>query len=72
VALGANLLLATKLDAARRIGSVLAAAEAGCALAEAGIGAGAADGMVPFTPDLLARRLMQAPAAAHPAPEAVA
>ena len=73
VALGANLLLATKLDAARRIGSVLAAAEAGCALAEAGIGAGAADGMVPFTPDLLARRLMQVPlAAAHPAPEAVA
>lgn len=73
VALGANMLLATKLDAARRIGSVLAAAEAGCALAEAGIGAGAADGMVPFTPDLLARRLMQMPlAAAHPAPEAVA
>lgn len=73
VALGCNLLLATKLDAARRIGSVLAAAEAGCALAEAGIGAGAADGMVPFTPDLLARRLMQVPqSAAHPAPEAVA
>jgi flagellar biosynthesis protein FlhF len=73
VALGANLLLATKLDAARRLGSVLAAAEAGCALAEAGIGAGAADGMVPFTPDLLARRLMQVPqSAAHPAPEAVA
>jgi flagellar biosynthesis protein FlhF len=73
VALGCNLLLATKLDAARRIGSVLAAAEAGCALAEAGIGAGAADGMVPFTADLLARRLMQVPqSAAHPAPEAVA
>jgi len=73
VALGANLLVATRLDAARRLGSVLAAAEAGCALAEAGIGAGAADGMVPFTPDLLARRLMQVPlAAAHPAPEAVA
>lgn len=73
VALGASLLVATKLDAARRIGSVLAAAEVGCALAEAGIGPGAADGLVPFTPDLLARRLMQVPAAAaHPAPEAVA
>ena len=69
VALGCNLLLATKLDAARRIGSVLAAAEAGSALAEAGIGAGAADGMVPFTPDPLARRLMQVPqSAAHPPP----
>ena len=34
-ALGADLLIATKLDVARRMGSVLAAAEAGLALAEA-------------------------------------
>jgi flagellar biosynthesis protein FlhF len=60
-AMGTELLVATRLDVARRLGSVLAAAEAGLALAEAGIGPGAADGMVPFTPDLLARRLMQVP-----------
>ncbi len=58
---GADLLVATKLDVARRIGSVLAAAEAGLTLAEAGIGPGAADGMVSLTPDLLARRLLQVP-----------
>lgn len=61
---GARLLVATRLDAARRIGSVLAAAEAGLALAEAGIGPGAADGMVPMTPALLAQRLLQMPLAA--------
>jgi len=60
--LGATMLVATRLDAARRLGSVLAAAEAGLAIAEAGIGPGAADGMVPFTPELLAQRLMQLPA----------
>lgn len=70
-ALGADLLIATKLDVARRIGSVLAAAEAGLACAEAGIGPGAADGMVPLTPDLLSRRLMQLPIAL-PVPEPVA
>ena len=70
--LGANLLVATKLDVARRLGSILAAAEAGLALAEAGIGPGAADGMVPLTPDLLSRRLLQQPAAALPIPEPVA
>ena len=58
---GARLLAATRLDLARRIGAVLAAAAAGLALAEAGIGPGAADGMVPMTPDLLATRLMQVP-----------
>ena len=72
-ALGADLLIATKLDVARRIGSVLAAAEAGLALAEAGIGPGAADGMVPLTPDLLSRRLMKLPTATVlPVPEPVA
>jgi flagellar biosynthesis protein FlhF len=61
-ACGARLLAATRLDLARRIGAVLAAAGAGLALAEAGIGPGAADGLVPMTPDLLATRLMRTPA----------
>jgi flagellar biosynthesis protein FlhF len=69
---GARLLVATRLDATRRLGSILAAAEAGVALAEAGIGPGAADGMVPLTPELLARRLLQRPLAALPAPEPIA
>jgi flagellar biosynthesis protein FlhF len=60
-ACGARLLAATRLDLARRIGGVLAAAGAGLALAEAGIGPGAADGLVPMTPDLLATRLMCVP-----------
>lgn len=60
-ACGARLLAATRLDLARRIGGVLAAAGAGLALAEAGIGPGAADGLVPMTPDLLATRLMRVP-----------
>lgn len=73
VVLGADLLIATKLDVARRIGSILAAAEAGLALSEAGIGPGAADGMVPLTPGLLSQRLMKlAATAALPAPEPVA
>lgn len=54
---GADVLVATRLDCARRLGGVLAAAAEGLALAEAGIGPGAADGLVPFTPDLLAARL---------------
>jgi len=58
---GARLLVATRLDLARRIGGVLAAAHAGLALAEAGISPGAADGLVSLTPDLLATRLMQVP-----------
>jgi hypothetical protein len=48
---GANLLIATRLDQARRLGGVLAAAHAGrLALAEAGIGPGAADGLTALTP----------------------
>ena len=58
---GARLLVATRLDLARRIGGVLAAGEAGLALAEAGVGPGAADGLVPLTPDLLASRLLLVP-----------
>lgn len=57
-ALGARWLIATRLDLTRRLGGVLAAAEAGqLAFAEAGIGPGAADGLVPMTPALLAQRL---------------
>jgi flagellar biosynthesis protein FlhF len=58
---GARLLVATRLDLARRIGGVLSAADAGLALAEAGISPGAADGLVPLTPELLAGRLLQVP-----------
>ncbi len=56
---GARHLVATRIDLARRLGSVLAAAQAGrLSLAEAGIGPGAADGLTPLTPDFLAERLL--------------
>jgi flagellar biosynthesis protein FlhF len=59
-AAGASQLVATRLDLARRLGGILAAAAAGrLALTEAGIGAGAADGLVPLTPAFLAERLLQ-------------
>ena len=59
-AAGAARLVATRLDLTRRLGGVLAAASAGrLALTEAGMGAGAADGLVPLTPTFLAQRLMQ-------------
>ena len=61
-AAGATALVTTRLDVARRLGGVLAAATAGLSMAEAGIGPGAADGLVPLTPALLAGRLA---AAAH-------
>jgi flagellar biosynthesis protein FlhF len=54
-------LVTTRLDVARRLGCVLAAGSAGLALAEAGIGPGAADGLVQMTADLLARRLLEVP-----------
>ena len=50
--LGAVAMIATRLDITRRRGSVLGAAQH-LALAEAGVGPGAADGLVPFTPLLL-------------------
>ena len=57
-AAGATLLVATRLDLARRLGGVLAAAHAGrLVLTEAGIGPGAADGLAALTPALLAERL---------------
>jgi flagellar biosynthesis protein FlhF len=56
---GASGLVATRMDLARRIGNVLAAAAAGhLALAEAGVGPGAADGLTALTPDFLAGRLL--------------
>jgi flagellar biosynthesis protein FlhF len=60
-AMGAEYLIATRLDVARRLGSVLAAASAGLGLAEAGIGPGAADGLVNMTPEFLSQRLLQQP-----------
>ena len=63
-ALGAASLIVTRLDLARRMGSVLAAA-AFLPLTEAGIGPGAADGLVPFTPSLLAARLTRPESARH-------
>jgi flagellar biosynthesis protein FlhF len=65
-AIGTTHLIATRLDLARRAGSILAAADAaGLILAEAGIGTEAPDGLVPFTPALLAERLA---AGARPEP----
>ncbi|HEY6433897.1 MAG TPA: GTP-binding protein [Acetobacteraceae bacterium] len=57
--IGATMLVATRLDLARRIGGTLAAAHAGrLAMTEAGVGPGAADGLVPLTPAFLAERLL--------------
>jgi flagellar biosynthesis protein FlhF len=60
-ALGAQHLLPTRLDAARRLGGVLMAAKAGpLALTEAGIGPEVADGLETLTPEGLASRLLSA------------
>ena len=57
-AAGASLLVATRLDLARRLGWLLSAADAGkLTLTEAGVGPGAADGLTALTPALLASRL---------------
>jgi flagellar biosynthesis protein FlhF len=57
-ACGAHFLIATRLDIVRRLGGVIAAAAASrLPLTEAGIGPGAADGLISFTPSLLAARL---------------
>jgi flagellar biosynthesis protein FlhF len=58
-ALGIRWLLATKLDVARRLGGVLAAADAGLALAEAGIGPTIGRGLAALTPAGLARLLLR-------------
>lgn len=57
-AAGARLMVATRLDLSRRLGGILAAAHVGLALTEAGIGAGAADGLHQITPEWLASRLL--------------
>ncbi|WP_424814654.1 GTP-binding protein [Roseococcus sp. YIM B11640] len=57
--LGARHLLPTRLDMARRLGGVLAAAAAGLALTEAGTGPQVAHGMTTLTPAWLAERLLQ-------------
>ena len=57
--LGCRRAIVTQLDATRRLGSMLAMIEAaGLSLAEAGIAADIADGLLPFTPALLARLLL--------------
>jgi len=57
---GTALLVATRLDLARRLGSLLAAAGTGHVLTEAGVGPGAADGLRALTPAWLAERLQAA------------
>ncbi len=59
VALGARRMLATKLDAARRLGGLLAAADAGLAFAEAGIGPTIGQGLSPLSAGGLARLLLR-------------
>ncbi len=57
--IGARRLIATRLDIAKRLGSVLAAVDAGrFTFAEVGIGASVADGLGPLNPVSLARLLL--------------
>ncbi len=57
--LGTTMLIPTQLDLTHRLGGVLAAASAGLALTEAGIGPGVADGLQPITREWLAARLLK-------------
>jgi flagellar biosynthesis protein FlhF len=66
VALGARLLLPTRLDGTARLGGVLAAAEVGLALTEAGTGRSPAAGLERLDAAWLAARLL---AGAQPYPE---
>lgn len=59
VALGARAMVVTKLDAARRLGGVLAAAEAGLAFTHAGIGPTIGNGLCALSADGLARLLLR-------------
>ena len=60
VGLGARSLIATRTDLSRRLGGILCAASAsGLILAEAGVGDGAADGLVAMTPRFIASRLQR-------------
>lgn len=66
-AAGATALVATRLDVARRLGGIVAAAASGLPLAEAGTSPDAADGLQPLTPAWLAQRLVPPPPASAPA-----
>lgn len=60
-AAGATHLVTTRLDLARRLGCVLAAAAAGLAIAEASDSPGVADGLIDLTPARLALLLSRTP-----------
>jgi flagellar biosynthesis protein FlhF len=61
-ATGVRYFIPTRLDLARRLGSIVAAAVAGSmTLSEAGTGAGATDGLTPLTAEFLAARLCRMP-----------
>jgi flagellar biosynthesis protein FlhF len=65
-AAGTSLLVATRLDLARRLGGILAAsAAARLALTEAGVGPDAANCLQPITPGWLAARLLAVPGKEH-------
>ena len=57
--LGCRHLLPTRLDAARRLGGILAAAATGLAFTEAGTGMDVATGLTPMAPPWLAQKLSQ-------------
>jgi len=65
--LGARRLIATRLDVTRRLGAILAAADAGLALADAGVGRSIAETLVAMNPLALARLLLSAEAPASDA-----
>lgn len=68
---GVELLIATRIDRAGRLGGILAAAHgAGLALSEAGTGTGVADGLTPLTPKTIAVRLAGSRSAGSPADQA--
>lgn len=58
--LGATLLIATRLDQSRRLGGLLAAADAGLTFTDAGVSAAVADGLIRMTPAFLTERLAYA------------
>jgi flagellar biosynthesis protein FlhF len=67
-AAGARHLIPTRLDIARRLGSVVTAAVAGgLILSEAGTGPGATDGLTALSAEALARRLSRQPDQKHAA-----
>lgn len=67
-AVGARWLIATRLDATRRLGGLLAAADGGLALGRAGVSPYIAGGLGRLDPLLLARLLLEGPDARRPSP----